>query len=265
MLLAVLSPLQTRRIRNGCYAQVRDFDPPGDMDHPPSSWASQGPSPEKSSELFIQDYPQRSIAIVSSSHALILRYSFSVADHLSGNASHTSLSSVKSRPNAGDSSGAKCRVEFTPVTEKLLRHYRPLTPRPVYGTLGLIAVNNEVFLSVITHAARSATIRPGETVERIDGVAFYCLSSADYDDVVPLEFLDFEGADATSFNNQMSPYGQSLGRREVHMEHPCRELRKLLSRGSFYYSTNFDVTNRVQDRSAPKSVSPSEVFPLTRG
>ena len=45
-----------------------------------------------------------------------------------------------------------------------------------------------------------------------------------------------------------SVYGQNLARRDVPMEHPCQELQKLLSNGSFYYSTDFDVTNRLQDR-----------------
>lgn len=31
-------------------------------------------------------------------------------------------------------------------------------------------------------------------------------------------------------------------------EHPCLELKKLLSGGTFYYSTDFDLTNRLQDR-----------------
>jgi hypothetical protein len=110
----------------------------------------------------------------------------------------------------------------------------------------LITVNSEVFLSVITHATRAATLRPGETVESINGVAFYCLSSADYDDVVPLESLDPEFSDSASV--QSAPYGQGLGRREVAMEHPCHELRNLLSNGTFYYSTDFDLTNRLQDR-----------------
>jgi hypothetical protein len=139
-------------------------------------------------------------------------------------------------------------VEFTPVTQKLLKDYRPLSHRPVYGTLGLIAVNGEVFLSIITQAARVASVRPGETVEQIGGVAFYCLSSADYDDVVPLDAVEPEMSDAVSTYAQNSPYGQNLSRRDVLPEHPCHELRKLLSNGSFYYSTDFDVTNRMQDR-----------------
>ncbi|KAJ4864163.1 sacI homology domain-containing protein [Trichoderma breve] len=195
------------------------------MDNPPGSWSAQAPAPEKSSELFIRDYPHRSIAIVSSSHALILRYSSSASEAF-GSGSPVSLPS--SKPRGGENAAAKCMVEFSPISKKLLKDYRPLTSRPVYGTLGLIAINGEVFLSVITHAVRAATVRPGETVERIASVDFYCLSSADYDDVVPLD--------------------QGLSRREVAVEHPCHDLRRLLSNGSFYYSTDFDLTNRVQDR-----------------
>ncbi|EHK45198.1 hypothetical protein TRIATDRAFT_171660, partial [Trichoderma atroviride IMI 206040] len=216
------------------------------MDTPPGSWSAQAPAPEKSSELFIRDYPHRSIAIVSSSHALILRYSSS-ANEAFGSGSPVSLPSSKPR-GGSDSSAAKCMVEFSPITKKLLKDYRPLTPRPVYGTLGLISINGEVFLSVITQAVRAATVRPGETVERIASVDFYCLSSANYDDVVPLELLgDGDSSDVFGYNSS-SPYGQGLGRRDVAIEHPCHDLRRLLSNGSFYYSTDFDLTNRVQDR-----------------
>ncbi|KAK2590304.1 Inositol-1,4,5-trisphosphate 5-phosphatase 1 [Conoideocrella luteorostrata] len=218
------------------------------MDLPQNSWATQAPAPEKSSELYIRDQPYRSIAIVSSSHALILRYSSAASSDAPHNGSVASLHSVKSR-GGGDSLAAKCMVEFAPVSRQLLKDYRPLTPRPVYGTLGLIAASGEVFLPVITRATRAATVRPGETVERISTVDFYCLSSADYDDVVPLESVEPDFSDAMSTYSTQSGYGQSLGRREVSVEHPCHELRRLLSNGSFYYSTDFDLTNRLQDRS----------------
>ncbi|PFH62552.1 hypothetical protein XA68_13134 [Ophiocordyceps unilateralis] len=217
------------------------------MDQPPGSWAAPAPAPDKSSELYIRDSPYRSIAIISSSHALILRYSSTSAGETSHHGSHVSLPSVKSRSGPAEPAAAKCMVEFSPLSNRLLKDYRPLTPRPIYGTLGLIAANGEVFLSVITRAVRAATVRPGETVERISLVDFYCLSSADYDDVVPLESLDLDLPDSSSVYGANSP-GQGLSRRDVHMEHPCHDLRKLLSNGSFYYSTDFDVTNRLQDR-----------------
>jgi hypothetical protein len=132
-------------------------------------------------------------------------------------------------------------VEFSTTRHGLLDDYRPLTPRPIYGTLGLISVGRDVFLCAITQASRVATVRPGETVERIEGVQFFCLNSADYDDVVAIDPYDLD-------DESSSTYGQGLGRRDAAMEHPCLELQKLLGNGTFYYSTDFDVTNRMQDR-----------------
>ena len=38
-------------------------------------------------------------------------------------------------------------------------------------------------------------------------------------------------------------------RRDRVLEHPCYELKKLLGGGSFYYSGDFDLASRLQDRS----------------
>jgi len=183
-------------------------------------------APEKSSQIYIRDYPQRALAIISSSHALIFRYSVATNED-------------QARQGTPDSPQAKCMVEFTRNTRQILADYRPLTPRPIFGTLGLVAVGADVFLSVVTHAARAATVRPGETVERIASVDFYCLNTAEYDDIVMVDALDGD-LDAT--------LRQNFSQREQLVEHPCQELRKLLSNGTFYYSTDFDLTNRLQDR-----------------
>jgi len=213
------------------------------MDHSQPSaalWSGQAPSPEKSSQILIREYPHRAIAIASSTHALILRHSITTAEAIA-NGPLSSIPSARPRSSL-DGGNPKCMVEFSPKRNKLLADYRPLTPRPVYGTLGLISIERDIFLCVITQASRVATLRPGETVEKIESVQFFCLNSADYDDVVAVDPYEFD-SDAASV------YGQGLGRRET-VEHPCLELQKLLSNGTFYYSTDFDVTNRMQDRYA---------------
>jgi hypothetical protein len=43
-----------------------------------------------------------------------------------------------------------------------------------WGTLGLISLNNDVFICVVTSSSRAATVRPGETVLKIENVDF-CL------------------------------------------------------------------------------------------
>ncbi|KAM0495347.1 hypothetical protein D7B24_000184 [Verticillium nonalfalfae] len=215
------------------------------------SWGVEVPSPEKSSQLYIRDYPHRSVAIVSNSHALIFSHTSSHDLTSQGNGSSHHLPQVqphRSRTSGTETPVSKCMAEFTPLSKHTLSDYRSLIPRPIFGTLGLIAVDGDVFLSVVTHATRVATIRPGETVEKISSVAFFCLNSDRWDDVVSIDNLDPDLSDASSVYGPAG-YGQNLSRREITVEHPCHDLRKLLSNGSFYYSTDFDVTNRLQDRS----------------
>jgi synaptojanin len=215
------------------------------MEYPPpptaASWPAHSPSLDKSSQLLIREYPHRAIAIASPSHALIFRHSSTTSEAIA-NGSLASVASARPRIGGADGIASKCMVEFTSTSGQTLNDYRPLTPRPIYGTLGLISVTGDVFLAVVTQATRAATVRPGETVEKISDVAFFCVNSSQYDNVVSVDAFDSEMSD-----NQ-SVYGQNLSRRELTEEHPCHELQKLLSNGTFYYSTDFDVTNRLQDR-----------------
>jgi endonuclease/exonuclease/phosphatase family metal-dependent hydrolase len=111
--------------------------------------------------------------------------------------------------------------------------------------LGLITVNSDVFLVVVNGASKVATVRPGETVQRIHSVGFYCLTSTSYDTLLndevnpyPTDTIDDEG------------YEMGFGGRKEQspMEHPCLALKKILSSGTFYYSSDFDLTRRLQDR-----------------
>ncbi len=136
-------------------------------------------------------------------------------------------------------------VEFAAVSSLDLNDYRTLSPIPIHGTLGLITINNDIFLCVVAGASKVASVRPGETVEKIYAVEFYCLNGSDYD-YNPSDDVDPYASDTFRVDNYT--YGQSLNRRDPNLEHPCAELQKLLGNGSFYYSTDFDLTNRLQDR-----------------
>ncbi|TVY50870.1 Inositol-1,4,5-trisphosphate 5-phosphatase 1 [Lachnellula cervina] len=197
--------------------------------------------------VLLREYPHRSIALVTPTSALIFRHSPSTSDTIS-NGSLTSAQSVQPRTSTDSTGAARCMVEFVDISTADLSDYRTLSPLPVHGTLGLITIDNHIFICVIESCHRVATVRPGETVERIGAVQFYCLNSSDYDNI---------------FSDNLDPYstegqdygGQSLSRREPLLEHPCSELRKLLGNGSFYYSTDFDLTNRLQDRSTDASTA----------
>ncbi|KAF2265672.1 hypothetical protein CC78DRAFT_183975 [Lojkania enalia] len=191
--------------------------------------------------VLIKDYPHRAIALTTSSHALVLRHSSTSTDQNGyGNASQTSLSNN----GAGQ---ARCMVEFSGADEVDLSDYRALNMVNAHGTLGLITVNGDVFLVVVNGASKVATVRPGETIQRIHSVGFYCLNSSSYDTLLndevnpyPTDMIDDEGYEM----------GFGRGKGEGPLEHPCLALKKLLSSGTFYYSSDFDLTRRLQERSS---------------
>lgn len=138
-------------------------------------------------------------------------------------------------------------VEFSAIDQVDLGEYRSLSALSVHGTLGLITVNGDVFLVVVTGASKVATVRPGETVQRIHSVGFHCLNSSNYDHMLndeinpyPIDTIDDEGFEM----------GFGRGKGEAPLEHPCMALKKLLSSGTFYYSADFDLTRRLQQRSS---------------
>jgi len=107
-------------------------------------------------KVLLQDHGQRSIALVTANHALVFRNN-------SPSASQSSISKGTT---------PRCIVEFAALDDVDLSEYRPVRLLGVHGTLGLINVNNDVFLCVITAASPVATVRPGETVQRIVSVEF---------------------------------------------------------------------------------------------
>lgn len=99
--------------------------------------------------VLCRDQPERTIALVSSEHALVFHYT-------------STDTSTKDSP--------RCQVEFADLGAVDLKGYRPLGYG--YGTLGLVTLNEDVFVCVVTSSSQAATVRPGETVSRIDNVGF---------------------------------------------------------------------------------------------
>ncbi|WPH03674.1 Hypothetical protein R9X50_00655700 [Acrodontium crateriforme] len=187
--------------------------------------------------VFLRDHPQhRAIALATESHVLIFRHSASSV-----------VSKSTSTTSVTDGGAAKCIVEFSPWESQDMKDYRSLSSLNVQGTLGLVTINGDVFLCVVTASSKAATVRPGEAIQRILNVDFHCLSRSDYDHLLydqinpfPTDGLDSDGYDHGNHKDAL-------------LEHPCMALKKLLSGGSFYYSADFDLTKRLQDRSAEAS------------
>jgi hypothetical protein len=112
-------------------------------------------------KVLIDDYPHRTVAIATDSHALLFRHTHSASQ------STTSLPSLEGK---GKSSAPRCMVEFAPTSSLDLTHHRNVAA--ARGCLGLITLNNDVFLCVVTGSVEAATPRPGESVQRIYAVEF---------------------------------------------------------------------------------------------
>lgn len=116
--------------------------------------------------ILLRDHPQRSFALATDTHALVFRHPQS-----------STGAEALSYSQRSKSSASKCMVEFSTIDGVDLADYRSIRQFGVYGTLGLISINTDVFLCIIDGAARVATVRPGETVQRILSVEFCQLIS----------------------------------------------------------------------------------------
>lgn len=166
----------------------------------------------------------RSIAVVSETHSLVFRL-------------------LQSRAN---SKTPTVSVHLEPTSQVIKsKKYSILYKRDIHGCLGLINVDQQTFLAVITGAMTDvARPVPYESVNKIFAVEFISLASNEWDFVN----LDSNGFPIQS-NSEPDEYDPSIPR----VPHPCFELKKLLSNGSFYFSNDFDLTSLLQNRGVDHS------------
>lgn len=170
--------------------------------------------------VYVKEQP-RSLALASDTHVLIFR-------------------SFEDQSGAG----TKCIVKFSTLDIVKFTGYVPLSTQDCHGFVGIINIGKHVYLGTITRSAQAASPRPNESISRIYGVEFYCLTSADWDFVA----LDANGVPIdTSFTNEATEFIPGKGAL-LNIEHPCASIRKLLSNGSFYYSADVDLTAVMQNR-----------------
>lgn len=160
----------------------------------------------------LQDERRRTFALISSSHVLLFRQ---------------------------NAETGKTAIELVAKEEFKGAEYQRIYPRKINGFLGLIEISGDVFLCVITNSTKCASPLQGEVVHKIQSVEFYSLTNPIWD-FVELNSNGFANIDTDQ--NQDSNYVPRIP------QHPCWELKKLLSDSSFFYSTDFDLTSTLQGR-----------------
>lgn len=180
--------------------------------------------------LLVKENP-RTVALVSRTHVLLFRH-------------------IKTKNNL-----QRCVIEFTSKDEVNLKSYKKLTDREIHGFMGLIEVNGDYYLCAITGKIQVAAPIPGETINKIFSVDFYCINKGTWDGVEldPNGYAmmpDVERGYDDQFRSGTTNGGSGAngGGDGSAQRHPCHELKKLLSTGGFYYSSNFDLTSTLQNR-----------------
>ncbi|KAG7691916.1 hypothetical protein KL950_004948 [Ogataea haglerorum] len=169
--------------------------------------------------ILISTKTQRTLALASETHVLLFRYI----------------------PATG-----KCAIELVAKDQFHHRSFRSLSRHKPLGFLGLIEMNGNVFLAVITGKVDVASPTDGEVINKIMDVEFHCLTRDTWD------FLELN---ANGFPVEADSESQPGGYPSKYEQHPCYELRKLLTDGSFFYSTDFDLTSTLQTRGVNASHS----------
>ncbi|GAA5957595.1 hypothetical protein JCM3765_001449 [Sporobolomyces pararoseus] len=176
----------------------------------------------------------------------------------------SSSTSSSARSTSQDSEQPAVVVELLPKSEVNWDNAVMVNGK-VNGSLGLLNVGNETFISVITASSPvglSSRTLPftgigTEPISRILSLDFYCLSSASYDYLhAPLNASNTQGG--ASFDPSVSSYTDESTRPDPSLagqEHPCNQIRKILSNQSFYFASGsgdqqFDISTRLEARIA---------------
>lgn len=146
-----------------------------------------------------------------------------------------------------DAPSSQVQAHVIPVSslQDELPNLRRLTNSPSAGCIGLLSLGSDVFLCIVTLATQVGLLRPGETVMRVQQVQFYSFTSAAWDG------YRSSGA-AVSSRSLSSESSSSSSDSSVDTSgvHPCTDVRRLLSDGTFYYAHNnaFDISSRIGRR-----------------
>ncbi|CCD25588.1 uncharacterized protein NDAI_0F02700 [Naumovozyma dairenensis CBS 421] len=177
---------------------------------------------------------ERKISLVSKSYALVFK-SLNIPSKNDNNNNN----------NNNDGNIPYCSIELVTKASILNdRNYKRLLRHTIHGFIGLIEINNFIFIGLITGSSKLAQPIPNETINKILSVDFVCLNDSTWD-FMELGALDYYDHSLSS-SSSSSQIDKDIG--DPQQRHPCHDLKKLLSNGSFYYSSNFDLTTTLQNR-----------------
>ncbi|RLV89996.1 Polyphosphatidylinositol phosphatase INP52 [Spathaspora sp. JA1] len=155
--------------------------------------------------------------------------------------SNTHTLTFRAQSSSGETKKPLVNLELVPnshITKN--QGYRSLLAKDIYGCLGLIHIDNQIYIAIISGAiVNVANPTHNETVDRIYSIELISLEDNYWDH----KLLDSNGFAVISADDPDSQEEAGL-----RIQHPCIDIKKLVSNGSFYYSNDFDLTSLLQNR-----------------
>ncbi|SCU94614.1 LAME_0F08196g1_1 [Lachancea meyersii CBS 8951] len=170
-------------------------------------------------KLFIRKEP-RSVALLSNGYLLVFEKS---------RAPNSAPDGKHSQPTAV--------VVSMPIAALSEHNFMEVTGRVFNGLLGLVCVNNYLFVGLVTNIQKVAYPR------------WRCTSEGDREDIESIFQIlkvEFFCLNSDSFDYGLNGLSEQL--EKPSSEHPCADLMNLFSDGTFYYSRDFDLSNTLQER-----------------
>lgn len=114
---------------------------------------------------------------------------------------------------------------------------------PCWGCLGLLEIDREIFIAIVTHATPIGKFPPShEQIHRVISVDLFCLTSTAFD----YQYVFYQPTNLGLSSNIDSDEGVS--------DQPALNgIKKIMSNGQFYFSTTgVDLSSRTENRILPE-------------
>lgn len=121
--------------------------------------------------------------------------------------------------------------------------YVEIKNRILSGLLGVISVNGDLFVAVITGIQKVGFPRWRQEDEHIVAT----------EDVYKVLDVDFHSLDTSVFDYLFQEISEQ-NYEKLTNEHPCGPIKKLFSDGTFYFSRNFDISNVLKSHGLAHSM-----------
>ncbi|KAJ1657520.1 Inositol-1,4,5-trisphosphate 5-phosphatase 1 [Dispira simplex] len=159
----------------------------------------------------------------------------------------TRADSTRRSFSSWDARTVHCSVQLSPSS--VLRDFSIVDGDPVYGCIGVLYHEDDVFVALIAEYDFVCQVLPREPAYCLRRTVFLSLTTSRYDDWL------FYSSAVGDYDEGVPGGSAAMGR---HGPHPCAALNQYLANASFFFSPTYDLTRNLQSHFTDSSPFHSE-------